>query len=166
MAPQKKSSEKQVKKKPSTKVVKTAVKRPRKKVVRPPTVNVSKLKRYKKYLLTASKLDDQDDQREIFQRMKNSEFDTMCDCVHDLLLNESVLSQYFNDGEKGELKNLLLPWKKDLGDFTNRTNSRRNRKKLLGKNQKGGSAILAAIIGSLIPMAVQAIEKWVLPSKK
>ena len=49
MAPQKKSSEKQVKKKPSTKVVKTAVKKPRKKVVRPPTVNVSKLKRYKKY---------------------------------------------------------------------------------------------------------------------
>lgn len=147
------------------------VKKPKKKKKnsknKPPTVvNLGRLKKFKNYLGAVSHVSDPSHQKEFYRRMGKAEFDTLCDCMEDFLKNETVLNNYFEENERNELKDYLNPWSNELNGLLDKSKTRVSRKKLLShSNQKGGSAILAAVVGSLIPMAVQAIEKLVFSKK-
>lgn len=130
------------------------------------TITLAQLKRYKNYLNAISNARTPSDMRELLQHMRSADFKIMCTCMHDLLHDRGVMHNYFNETEAKTLKSLITPWNKKLRTITDPKVKVSEKKKMLTHKQKGGSAILASVIGALIPMAVNAISKWVGGSKK
>ena len=127
-------------------------------------ITIEKLKKYEGILHAIHSAPSVECQNEILQNMSNSSFDMLCDCMQHFLRNEEIVSNYFETEEQGQkLKEILAPWASSLNSFTDPQISRIKKKRLVKKSQKGGSAILAAIIGSLVPMAVNAVWNWIHP---
>ena len=122
-------------------------------------VTLKQLKKYKSYLEALSNVKNEKHLYHILHRMRNDDFRMICNCMHDFLYDEGLMQNYFSPDEAKRLKHIVQPWSKPLAKFTSQKTSIGAKKKMLAKKQKGGSAILAAVIGSLLPMAVNAIGK-------
>lgn len=135
----------------------------RKSVARPKggKMTLNQLKKYKSLLTAVSNAKSGDDLQAIMHHMRSSDFKIICTCMHDFLHDRGVMHNYFDEDEAKQLKDLIGPWSEKLHKFTNPKVGVTAKKKLLGHRQKGGSVILASIIGSLLPMAVNAIGKWI-----
>jgi len=123
-------------------------------------VTLRQLKQYKNYLQALSNVKDERDLLEILRRMRNADFRVVCTCMHDFLYDEGLMKNYFTPEETSRLKHMIKPWSKKLVKFTNAGLDISEKKKLLSSKQKGGQAMLAAIVGSLLPMAVSAVTKY------
>lgn len=155
---------------PSThakKIVRNRANRRRSKLFVPKgKITLKQLQKYKTYLEAIGNARTGRDQAELLSRMKKSDFNVVCTCMNDFLYDRGVMHNYFSGSESNRLKGLIKPYSKYLKKFTNPKTSYKSKKLLLYKKQKGGSAILAAVIGSLLPMAVNAIGRWISGSKK
>lgn len=130
------------------------------------TITLAQLKKYKAYLNAIANARSPADMQELLQHMRSADFKIMCTCMHDLLHDRGVMHNYFTEAEAKKLKTLIKPWTKNLKVMTDPKVKIHTKKKLLTQRQRGGSAILASVIGALIPMAVNAISKWVSGGKK
>ena len=100
------------------------------------------------------------------KRMSKKDLEFMCDCMQNFLRNEEVSHRYFNQDELEHARNLIRPWARKLKTFTDPNVHYHRKRRMLSSKQKGGSVILASVIGSLLPMAVQAISKLIWPRAK
>lgn len=125
------------------------------------SISLKQLQKYKRYLEAIGNAKTQQDQHELLKRMKTSDFKVVCTCMNDFLYDKGVMHKYFEDDETERLRKIIHPWAKKLKQFASPNYSVSRKKELLGHKQKGGSAILAAVIGSLLPMAVNAIGRWI-----
>lgn len=129
-------------------------------------VSIKQLKDYKKYLNAVSSVENKDNQLELMKRMSKKDLEFMCDCMQNFLRNEEVSHRYFNQDELEHARNLIRPWARKLKTFTDPNVHYHRKRRMLSSKQKGGSVILASVIGSLLPMAVQAISKLIWPRAK
>ena len=129
-------------------------------------ITVKNLKKYSNHLKSFNDIPASNSQHDVMKHMGNSCFNTLCDCMGHFLKNKKLIKEYFNDEETGKLSEIIKPWSKSLKQFTNPKTSRLKKRKLLARSQKGGNVILAALVGSLLPMAVHAVENWIWPKKE
>ena len=114
---------------------------------------------------------DIEDLRVFIHYMNEKAFSVMNRCVVDLCGDRGPLSKMLNDEQYGNLKRSLRPMAPILHELANPLNTVPYKKALITgkgtharyvKDQQGGqlATVVAPVIASLLPMAVQAIKKW------
>ena len=134
------------------------------KVSKAKPVTLRQLKSYRGYLEALANVQNDQDLAEIMTRMKNSDFKMICTCVNHFLYDEGPMADYLNHKEANRLKHILHPWKKHLKLFSDPNTNINQKKALLQRKQRGGNgdanngdAILASVIGGLMPMIVDSV---------
>ena len=119
-----------------------------------------------KELLKALCIQNQTDEGHaaLFNALSNREFNTICKCVKDIIYDKGPMKGKLDDERFHHLKNTLSPYSDSLKKIAGTKLSIKAKKRLMSRQQKGGNAILAAVIGSLLPVAVNAVENWIWPS--
>lgn len=139
--------------------------KPIKKKKHGPRVSLKHLHRKKDFLDTIGTVGCQDAQVQIMENMRANDLKLICNCLHDFSMNPNIMNHYLSDSEYDTINSAVTPWRDSLRKFTNVDVPIVEKYKLLRKKQKGGSVMLAAIIGTLLPLAVDAIKKYVWPKK-
>lgn len=130
-----------------------------------PRVSLKTLTQKKAYLQALGDLGCQDTQLQIMENMKSNDFKLLCNCIHDFSLNPNITDHFFSSPEFDVVGDVYSQWKDSLRKLANPELDVKTKQKLLRKTQKGGSVMLAAVVGSLVPLAVDAIEKYIWPKK-
>lgn len=128
-------------------------------------LNLRQLKKYKDYLAAIANAKDED-QIQLMEHMNDDDFKVFCNCIQNVVNDDGLMKGRLSDEHVDELKTIIEPAKKHMKKFINPQLPIKNKKRLLRKKQDGGSVILGSILGSLLPMAVHAIENWIWPKKK
>lgn len=148
------------------KIIKKTPVKTKENVSGPKKVSLKQLKKYKDYLGAISRANSTEDQLQIIERMRDDDFKVLCTCMRHVVYDEGPMKGKLSDEEYTLLKEQVKPFKHGLKRFTDDELHVEKKRKLIRKKQKGGSIILGAAISALLPMAVQAIENWIWPSKK
>ena len=94
-------------------------------------------------------------------RMSDTDFQLMLDCLDRFANIEDTSNGILTEQEARYLQRVITPHQSTLKRFVNPKIALRTKRRMLGRKQKGGSAILAAVIGGLLPMAVNAISQLI-----
>ena len=127
--------------------------------------DIDKFKRRRGLMNAIANAQSQEDQAQLMENMRGDDFKYMCNCVNDFTHQRGPMDGYLDESEIEYLSGCIEPWSKDLKRFSSSKTPLKLKQKLIRKRQKGGSAILAAVIGSLLPLAVNAVERWAFPAK-
>lgn len=130
------------------------------------TLTMRQLSKYKDLLSAISNVSSDTEKLAIMNSMQDKEFQMLCGCINSIVYDKGPMKGKLSNDEFSSLKSLVEPYKKGLQKFSSQDLSVGVKKRMLGKSQKGGNAILAAVIGSLLPMAVHAVENYIWPEKK
>lgn len=130
-----------------------------------PRVSLRTLQKKKAFLEAIGGTGCQDAQVQIMENMKTNDFKLLCNCIHDFSMNPNISDHYLSESEFDTVNTCVSKWKDSLRKIANPDVEYKVKQKLLRKKQKGGSVMLAAVIGSLIPLAVNAIEKYIWPKR-
>jgi len=128
-------------------------------------MTLRQLSKYKDLMSAVSNARNDSEKTAIMESLQDNQFNAICNCVRDIVYDTGAFKGRLSNDEFANLKELVGPYRKGLQRFANDELSVKCKKKMLRKTQKGGSAILGAIIGSLIPMALHAVENWIMPKK-
>ena len=117
-------------------------------------LTLEQLQKYRHFLRGLAKVRSGSEVRAIFEKLKNQDFNMVCNCMHEFLQDQRG---YFSDEQRERAKKLISPFAKKLKRVTNLKLPIATRRRVLGQKQKGGSSTVSDIIGSLLPMAVEAL---------
>ena len=125
----------------------------------PKPLTLEQLRKYRHFLKGLSKVRTGKEIRAVFEKLRNSDFNVVCSCMHGFLHDEPMYRGYFTEDQRERVKKLVSPFAKKLKKVTNTTTPISVRKKMLGQKQRGGgsNSTISDVIGALLPMAVEAL---------